>query len=147
MNKKAFSLIHVLIIMILLSTVLLMGLRYASLSRSFAKDFYIKEKAELFLKSSIETALLAISGYDRSKKSNCLEKIKIISKDRRFIADINISRYYLSKNSSLYCKKSSIIKSEESHGMVLLDITVTNNPANHKIKKTIKITKRTLQKI
>jgi len=115
--------------------------------RSFAKDFYIKEKAKLFLKSSIETALLTISGYDRSKKSNCLEKIKIISKDRRFIADINISRYYLSKNSSLYCKKSSIIKSEESHGMVLLDITVTNNPANHKIKKTIKITKRTLQKI
>ena len=147
MNKRAFSLIHVLIIMILIGTVLLMGLRYASLAKSFTKELYIKEKAMLFLKSSIEIALLTISGYDRSKKHNCLDKIKIISKDRRFIADINVSRYYLSQNSSLYCKKSKIIKSEESHGMVLLEITVTNNPANHKIKKAIKITKRTSQKI
>ncbi len=147
--KKAFSLITALVIIILLSSLLMMALKFSSLSQKESKNIYFREKAELFLQNTVEFSLLAISGYDRSKRLNCLQKIKIISKDKLFVADINVSRYYLYEGSKelSYCKNAKSIKTKKSHAMVILDIAVRNNPKNRKIKEKIFLTKRTVQKI
>jgi len=135
--------------MILISSLLMLALKFSYVGRKNSKNFYFREKAELFLKNAVELSLLAISGYDRGKKLNCLQKIKIISKDKLFVADINVSKYYLYEGSKelSYCENSKSIKTKESHGMVVLDIVVRNNPKNRKIKKRIFLTKKTVQKI
>ncbi len=134
-------------IIIILNSLLLLGLKYAKLSKRVSVNDIFLQKAKLFLQNSIELSLLAISGYDRSKKLNCLQKIKIISKDKNFIADIKIKRYFISKNFENFCQNAKVIESDESNAMVLMQITVTNNPKNKKIKEEIKLVKQTLQKI
>ncbi len=134
-------------IIIILNSLLLLGLKYAKLSKRVSVNDIFLQKAKLFLQNSIELSLLAISGYDRSKKLNCLQKIKIISKDKNFIADIKIKRYFISKNFKNFCQNTKVIESDESNAMVLMQITVTNNPKNKKIKEEIKLVKQTLQKI
>ncbi len=147
--KRAFSLVSVLVLTVLISFLLLSALKFSSLSVKESKNLYFREKAELFLRNSVELSLLAISGYDRGAKLNCLQKIKIISKDKLFVADINITKYYLFDGSDeiSYCKNAKAIKSEKSHAMAVLNITVRNNPENGKIKEKILLTKRTVQKI
>jgi len=145
--KRGFSLFYMLAIIIILNSLLLMGLKYAKFSKRVSVNDIFLQKARLFLQNSIELSLLAISGYDRSKKLNCLQKIKIISKDKNFIADIKIKRYFISKNFKNFCQNAKMIESDESNAMVLMQITVTNNPKSKKIKENIKLVKQTLQKI
>jgi len=147
--KKGFSILYMILLMVLISSFLLMGMKFLKLSQRENVNAFFMQKAKLFLKNSIELSLLAISGYDRGKKLNCLQKIKIISKDKLFIADIYIKKYYLSKNSKAlgYCENAKEIESDVSHGMVLLKVVVKNNPNNKKVKEQIEISETTLQKI
>lgn len=128
-----------------------MALKYASITAKQTADSYMREKAELFMKSAIELALLAISGYDRKTNGNCLQNIRVISPDQRFVADINVTKYYLLQGSSdcTYCgSRCEPIQTEDSHGMVMLQIKVDSNsthPKNHGREK-IKLLRRTLQR-
>ncbi len=143
--KKGFSLIFVILIIVLLTSFGFLGIKFARLSQREVKNHLFLEKANLFLKNCIELSLLAISGYNHSKNLNCLQKIKIISKNKNFIADIKIEKYFLSKDEKQICKNSQIIKTDPSNGMVLIKIEVKSN--TKKIKNKISITKTTLQKI
>ena len=136
----------------------MVSFRHAKLSIKQTKDLYIRESADIFVNSAIELSMLAISGYDRKNNGNCLSEISIISKDKRFIADINITDYFLydtnlSTDDYHICKNSANgyivhnIKTEDSHGMVILEITVdanSTNPKNH--GANIRLLRRTLQR-
>lgn len=144
--KRAFGIIQALIIMILVSFLLMMVLKSASVSVKHVSDSYVKEQAELFLFSSIENAILAIEGYERS--SNCLKTIRFVSQDARFISDIKILKYYCYDATKCPCGSSfEKIESEDSHGTVLLSVSVESNTTHPKnIDKRIRMTKLTLQR-
>ena len=149
--KKGFGIIQALIIIILVSGLMTMALKYASMTARQTADSYMREKAELFMKSAIELTLLAISGYDRKSKSNCLKNIHITSPDQRFFADINITNYYLLQGSSdcTYCgSRCQPIQTEDSHGMVMLEVEVDSNATHPKNKnlEQIRLLRRTLQR-
>lgn len=149
--KKGFGIIQTLIIIILVSGLMTMALKYASKTAKQTADSYMREKGELFMKSAIELTLLAISGYDRKAHNSCLKEVNITSSDQRFFADINITKYYLLQGSSdcTYCgSRCEPIQTEDSHGMVMLEIEVDSNATHPKNKnlEQIRLLRRTLQR-
>ncbi len=154
MKRPGFGLLQAILIIVLISGILLIALKYAKVSVKQTKDIYLKESVELFMNSAVELSLLAISGYRRNNIDGCLSQVHITSPNKRFIADVNITDYYLlkSSNDSIMCKKGfgyrvHDIDTEESQGMVMLEVTAETNsthPKNHKTQIILK--RRTLQR-
>ncbi len=133
--RRGFGMIQLLFFMVLMATLLSIMMKYATISVKQTEDTYLRERGELFMQSAIELALLGIERHDKS--AGALEHIRILSEDRRFIADINISRYYL---------YPSTILTEESNGMVMMDIVVETNATHPKNSRSLRLTRRTLQR-
>ena len=142
-------------IVLIVSGIALLTLKYASIQSRHYSDSYLKEQAELFLLSSTEAALLAISGYDRQKHNNCLRQINVISPDGRFKVNITAEKYFLFHGKD-YNESGEVpwpsscsdlnesIGRKESHGMVLIKAVVENNSTMLK-DNPIRIVRRSLQ--
>ena len=137
--RRAFGMIQVILFMVILSTILTITMKYASITTKQTEDLYLKESAELFMQSAIEIAILGISS-----DATCLNELQIILSDKRFIADINITNYYLSSTKG--CEREKLIKTEESNGMVMMDIVVRSDDTNPKNTRPIRLTRRTMQR-
>jgi len=153
--RKAFNLLMAIFILLILSGAAALTLKYVSIHAKHTADSYIKEQAEIFMQSVLEATILKIEGYDRSSNSDCEKNLKFYSDDKRFIADVNITRYYLYKgkdNNGLglsNCNRVKPIDTEESHGYTLIEVVVETNSTNPKIKgfvSPIRITTRSLQR-
>jgi len=148
--RKGFGLIQALIVIVLISTILVIAMRYAQITTRQTIDLYARERAELFMDEAIELTLLAISGYDRKATKDCLRQVNFISEDRRFDANVTIRQYYLFNGLDngidlVNCGIVRSIQTEDSHGMVLLEATVETNSTNPRNKTQIRIHRRTLQ--
>lgn len=148
--RKGFGILQALLVIVLVSGILVVAMKYATVSVKQTTDIYVKEASELFMDSAVEMSLLAISGYDRNTTNSCLDEVTVISPDKRFRADINITKYYLLSGSADcgYCGTlCEPIQSDDSHGMVMLEIMVQTDSTHPKnSKKEITLTKRTLQR-
>lgn len=154
--RKGFGLLQALMIIILISGIMTIAMKYASISAKQTGDIYVRESGELFMNSAVELSLLAISGYERNNSTGCLSEINITSPDKRFTADVNITDYYLLEDSDDYkiCDDNKIgkynvnsIQTEDSHGMVMLNIVVETNNTNPRNKnKHLRLVRRTLQR-
>lgn len=140
--RKGFGMIQVIMMMLILSTILTIMMKYASVTTKQTEELYLKERAEFFMQSAIEMTLLGISKHDRS--GECLDALHIISDDKRFFADINISRYYLFATAG--CNNEKIIHTQELTGMLMLDVVVSTNDKHPKNIYPIRLTKRTMQR-
>ncbi len=152
--KSGFGLMQALFVIVLVGGLLAIAMKYARVSTKQTADIYVKEQAGMFLDSAVELSLLAISGYDRAANNNCLSRIEITSSDGRFKADVNITDYFLltDSNDSSYCKNGGgytvhDIQTEDSHGMVMLEIAAETNSSHPKNSgKNIRVLRRTLQR-
>ena len=145
--RRAFGLWQAMMIMLLIGGIMTVALRYARVGAVHTADSYVREQAELFMQSSIEIALLQISGHDRS--GGCMDHLHIVSRDRRFVADINITGYYLlegSGDAALCGPLTRPITTEESHGMVQMAVAVATNPAAGHFIHPVRLLRRTLQR-
>ncbi|WP_457748857.1 hypothetical protein [Sulfurimonas sp.] len=151
--RSAFNLLMAIFIILILAGASILTLKYTSISAKHFADSYIKEQAEIFSQSVLETTILKIEGTDRNV--NCLTNLNLTSEDGKFTADINITNYYLygddyTNASGTNC--SSVIKeiqTEESNGYVLIEIVVQTNSANKKIGdyiSPVRIVTRSLQR-
>lgn len=151
--RRGFGLIQALLVIILISGIMTIAMRYANISVKQTRDLYVRESAELFMNSAVELTLLAISGYERNATSGCLHDVNITSGDQRFKADVNITKYFLyngnnecDDNDTNTDDRNQTIFTEDSHGMVMLEVTVeTTNDAKNGRKK-VKLYRRTLQR-
>ena len=141
--RRGFGLIQVIFFMVILSTILTITMKYASVSAKQTGDLFLKEQAELFMQSAIELTLLGLS--DHNKSSGCIHKVQITSHDKRFIADVNVSNYFLLNNEN--CDRKTTIQTEESNGMAIMDIVVETNNSHPKNSRKIRLTRRTMQRI
>ena len=161
-NRTAFSIIHVILIIVIMAGMLSLTLRYANISVRHTSDSYLREEAELFMRSAIELSLYTISSYSRNANSNCLEDITINSpligaNPSRFIATVRVTDYYLVNGSSDYNMCSANgganttyhpISTDDSHGMVSLEIIVETNPLHPRNRQhSVRIVRKTLQKV
>ncbi len=141
--RRGFGLIQVIFFMVLLSTILAITMRYASISAKQTGDLFVKEQAELFMQSSIELAILGLQSHN--KNSGCMHHVRIISHDKRFVADINLSNYFLLNSET--CDRKTPINTEESNGMVVMDIVVETNTTHPKNNRNLRLVRRTMQRI
>ncbi|SFP52763.1 hypothetical protein [Hydrogenimonas thermophila] len=153
--RKAFGLMQAIMIILIMSGVALLTLKFATLQSKHYSDTFLKEQAELFLQSATEAALLEISGFDRNDHNSCIKNINIISPDSLFIAEMNISKYFLfngkdngGKDWPSNCRdRNKSIGYEDSHGMILLEAVVESNDSHPKIGNSkIRIVRRSLQR-
>ena len=130
--RRGFGMIQVIFFMLILSGILTITMKYASITVKQTEDLYIKEQAELFMRSAIELTLLGISSHEHS--TTRIENVKVISDDKRFIADIAITKYYLS---------------QESNGTISMDIVVETNSTHPKnnAQRPIRLARRSLQRL
>ncbi len=154
--RKAMGLIQAIMMILIVSGMMVLVLKYASISARHVADTYIKEQNELFLSSTIEQALLAISEHNRSS-SGCLDYYKPTSVKKRDIiysAQVDIIKYYLDEdsddlddcnNTNKYGERIGIsINSDgDSHGMALFEMEVNATKADGTVIS--RILKRTLQ--
>ncbi len=144
--RAAFGLMQAIMIILILSTMLLITLKYASISSQHTADTYVKEQTALFLESAIEQTLLAISLHDRS--GGCLASFApepVVKKGITYSAEVNIARYYLQADSQdlIDCAALGVsISQSASHAMVLLEVEAK---AMKGTKVVSRILRRTLQ--
>ena len=152
--RRGFGLLQALLVIVLVSGILVIAMKYATVSVKQTADAYVKESAELFMDSAVELSLLAISGKERNATSPCLKEVHIVSSDKRFVADVNITKYFVyqgkdNNGSTFNCDSDRIeaINSDDSHGMVMLEVTVETNATHPKNRgKEIRLTRRSLQR-
>lgn len=151
--RKGFGLVQALIVIVMISGIMTIAMKYATISIKQTSDAYAKESAELFMDSAVELALLAISGQNRTV-NGCLKDVNITSADLRYHADINITKYFVyqgqDNNGSIFnCSADRVqsIQTEESHGMVMLEVVVETNATHPKNNdKKLRLLRRTLQR-
>jgi hypothetical protein len=147
MGRKGFGILSALIIMLLLATLMVVVVKFAFVSVKHTGDSYLQQRAQLFMQSAVENSLLAIEGYDRKANGNCLEHISFEDEDKRFTANVDVLRYYCYDLNDCPCANAVKISTPESHGYVLLKVTVESNTSNPRNNgKKIKLEKITLQR-
>ena len=143
--RNAFGLAQALMIILVISGIVTVTMKYASINTQHYADSYTREQAELFMQSATEAALLRISGHNRNTLG-CLSEFNITSSDQRFNAFITIEKYYLADGSTCSGTLSQAIQSEESHGMLSMNVVVESNATNPKILHPVRLTRRSLQR-
>ena len=121
--RRGFGMMQVIFFMVILSGILAISLKYASISVKQTEDLYIKEQGELFMQSAIELSLLGIGSSLVQ-----IDDVYVVSDDKRFSADINITHYY-------------------ADGVISMDIVVETNDTHPKNSRQLRLTKRSLQRL
>jgi len=153
-TRGGFNLLMAIMMILILSGMAIMTMKYVSISAKHISDTYIQEQAEIFAQSVLEGTILKIEGYERNSTTHCLQKLDFNSSDGRFHADVNITQYYLydgkdNDGEHNYCGDlTQDINTSESHGYVMIETIITTNQKNNKIKGStpVRIVKRSLQR-
>lgn len=157
--RKAMGLIQAIMIILVVSGMMLIVLKYASVSSRHIADTYIKEQNQLFLQSAIEQTLLKISFHDRSTACLANDMIPyspttVTKRGVTYSATVNIRKYYLQTGSPdlVFCTGTGDpvqdigieieLSSNNSHGMALLEIVSTATKDGDIVSR---ILRRTLQ--
>jgi len=144
--KKAFGVISALIIMLLIASIMTVVVKLSYITVKHTSDSYLQERAELFMRSVIENTLLAIEGYDRRANNKCVEHLSFKDEDERFVANVDVLKYYCYDSADCPCSNRVLIKTPQSHGYVLLKVTVKNTASVKNGDKKILLEKITLQR-
>jgi len=144
--RKGIGLISTLIILLLVATLTVMVLKISFISISHVSDTYMKERAELFMQSAIENALLAIEGYKRNTTNKCLQTMHFVDENKRFEANVTVLKYYCYNLDNCPCDNAVKIETDKSHGNVLLKVIVNSISSPKNNNKKIRIEKITLQR-
>ncbi len=148
--RNAMGLIQAIMMILIISGMMLIVLKYASISSKHTQNSFIREQNELYLTSIVEQTLLAISDHNRS--DGCLKSYTpkdITKRNITYSAVVNITKYYLQIGSQDLsdCNTSGGIGIEESsnisHGMALLQVEVKATNGDGIIVS--RILRRTLQ--
>lgn len=143
--RTAFGLAQALMIILVVSGIVTLTMKYASINAQHYADSYTREQAELFMQSATEAALLQISAHNRITQG-CLSDLNITSSDNRFSAQIAVEKYYLADGTACTGGLSTPIQSEESHGMISMKIIVETNTSHPKILHPVRLERRILQR-
>lgn len=143
--RKAFGLWQAIMIILIISGLMLVVLKYSKIAAKHTSDTYVREQTQMYLDSVIEMTLLNISLHS---KDTCLSSYTAPLKSTNGIeysADVNITKYYLKDTDEFGSCSSQIvqIEAEESHGMVMLEVEAR---AKVNGSLTTRILRRTLQR-
>jgi len=137
--RRGFGIITAIIIMMTIATLMTFMIGLSSSTVKQTGDIYLKQQAELMLRSATEYALLAISGHNNN--INCVKNITINSSN--LTAKVNI--WYLGNGIS-GCTQvlDNGVVTTDSNMTAIIDVVVESNPALS--TEPIRLHRRTIQK-
>ena len=154
--KKGFGLWQAMMIILIISGLMVVVLKYSRIAAQHTADTYVREQLELYLNGFIEQTLLAISEHNRSVVPDCLASFSspadvpvITKKGVTYSATSTITKYYLFPDTPTITDASDcgaltqLIQTEETHGMVMMEIEATASVDGN---ITSRILRRTLQR-
>ena len=152
-TKKGFGLWQAMMIILIISGLMVVVLKYSRIAAQHTADTYVREQLELYLNSAIEMTLLQIS---LTPKTSCLVNFSssttpqlppVIKKGVTYSANVEVKKYYLFEGIDEFdsgsCSIEERIKTEQTHGMVLMEIEATASVDGN---ITSRILRRTLQR-
>ena len=145
--RKGFGLITAIIILVVVSSLMAMMISLSSASVKNTTDIYLKEQAELLLRSASEYALLAISAHDNSV--DCIQQINIAYPvaPPEHTHEANITIRYLGNGLPALCSPiDNTLVTPESNLTIIMDTIVSVNQAYTQISEPIRLHRRTIQK-
>ena len=144
--RRGFGLITAIIILVVVSTLMTLMMTLSATSVKQTTDIFFKEQAELLARSSVEYALLALSGHENNV--TCIENINITYNQTH---DVNMSLYYIYDTKTVpICSANHVLASgistEISNLTTMIDLTVSVVPETTGISEPIVIHRRTIQR-
>ncbi|WP_324172253.1 hypothetical protein [Sulfurimonas sp.] len=144
-SKNGMAMMMAIIVLVVIATVMALSLSLATQTSKRTTDLYLYEQSILLSHSAAEYALLKISQVDPCK-------LKDLNFKHNDIYDINVSLHYVYTAPSP-CTTAAVphgvdyfnTSHAETNGTVLMDITVTANPAG--TTEPIRYFRRSLQKL
>ena len=130
-------------VLLLLGGLSVLTLQYVRIHAILFADSYNKERAEIFLQSALEAALMRIEANESD--------LNMTSADGAFRSYVEVEKCYLYRNNdnhtNINCPDDKVVAVgiPESNGYILLKIVVESTP-NAKILMPIRITRRSLQR-
>jgi hypothetical protein len=145
--RRGFGLITAIIVLVTVATLMTLMISISTSTAKQTTDIYLKEQAELLMRSSVEYAMLAISAHDNS--ASCVQSINIdypkASSNATHHSTVTIS--YLGSSLPAGCPTlSGVISTLESNLTAMIDVVVEVNQTNTGITEPIRLHRRTLQK-
>jgi len=159
-QRNGFAMIMAIFFMIIIATLMLYMLGSTTETAQRTTNDYVLEQAQLLAKSSVEYAVLRVTGTDRSgpdgvigtADDTCLPGFTAQYPESNPIFNINVRITYFGFGDAcaapLYGAGTiGSINTPESNGTMMIDVTVRNNPAGLNLTEPISYHRRTLQKL
>jgi len=138
--RKGFSLLTAIIFLVLIATISAISISLSTQTVKQTADIYLKNQAELLLRSGTEFALLAMSGHNYN--SSCLNDINMTYNNQ---FDINVSIMYIGKGLPSGCQTlDNNISTADSNRTVIIDTFVSTKADI--TTEPIRLHRRTIQK-
>ncbi len=138
--RKGFSLLTAIIFLVLIATISAISISLSTQTVKQTTDIYLKNQAELLLRSGTEFALLAMSGHNYN--SSCLNDINMTYSNQ---FDINVSIMYIGKGLPSGCQTlDNNISTADSNRTVIIDTFVSTKADI--TTEPIRLHRRTIQK-
>jgi len=145
-KRKGFGLWQAIMIILIISGLMVVVLKYSSIAAKHTEDTYIREQLELYLNSVVEMVLLHISLQDKTVCVNNYTPPVVTKNGVSYSGNVDIKSYYLLNGVSEFGSCAATIENiqtQESHGMVLMEVEVE---ATQEGNVTSRILRRTLQR-
>ena len=145
-QRKGFGLWQAIMIILIISGLMVVVMKYSRIAAKHTADTYIREQLELYLNSVVEMTLLSISLQDKSSCiSNYIPPV-VTKKGVTYSGNVDVKSYYLLNGVSEFASCAATIENiqtQETHGMVLMEIEAI---ATQDGNVTSRILRRTLQR-
>ncbi len=149
--RKGFSLLTAIIFLVLVATISVLALTISTQAAKQTTDIFLKNQAELLLRSGTEFAMLAMSGHEYNTTNGCLDSIDITYPDNsvNYTHEINVTIMYLGSGLDICANTlSNDVDTNESNRTVIIDTIVSTNPnlTPDTIPEQIRMHRRSIQK-
>lgn len=148
--RKGFSLLTALIFLVLIATISALSISLSTKAAKSTTDLYLKNQAELLVRSGTEFAMLAMSGHDYN--TTCLNTLNITYPDNNattYTHEINVTISYIGSGLPAGCiSLDNNIFTPESNRTAIIDTVVSTNPnlTPSVIPEQIRMHRRSIQK-
>lgn len=144
--KRGFGLWQAIMIILIISGLMVVVLKYSRIAAKHTADTYVREQLELYLNSIVEMTLLRISLQDKTACVSNYVPPEVSKNGIVYSGNVDIKSYYLLNGISEFGSCTTTIENiqtQETHGMVLMEIEAV---ATQDGNITSRILRRTLQR-
>jgi len=147
-KRKGFAMILAIFVVVLVALGGVLLLSNVTTGSKSVGNNYLHAQAELLAMSATEFAVMRAQGFDTTG-GDCLNSINITVQDSAGVAayDANVTIGYSFENAEPNNQCNTLAENTGNATTMLIDVTVTTNPAANLSTEPIRVFKRSWQKL